>query len=174
MLSTIQRSHSRPLRTLTNPQTLNLYAMVADNPESFADLDGHCDWCQRLKNWAEDKGWRTNQEVKDTASALRKSVGEGESVSLYHTDTGKLETYTHDQISKMTDAQAAQLSDSLNQAGQADEETLAKVAEITGQAIAAGTAVLPNANPSWGRNQLVKELHRIARPWLCHDWRNES
>jgi hypothetical protein len=26
---------------LTNPQTLNLYAMVSDNPESFADLDGH-------------------------------------------------------------------------------------------------------------------------------------
>ncbi len=26
-----------------NPQTLNLYAMVSDNPESFADLDGHCD-----------------------------------------------------------------------------------------------------------------------------------
>src|SRR5262249_3380859 len=26
---------------LTNPQTLNLYAMVADNPETFADLDGH-------------------------------------------------------------------------------------------------------------------------------------
>src|SRR6266571_3425762 len=26
---------------LTNPQTLNLYAMVAADPESFADLDGH-------------------------------------------------------------------------------------------------------------------------------------
>jgi hypothetical protein len=26
---------------LTNPQTLNLYSMVADDPESFADLDGH-------------------------------------------------------------------------------------------------------------------------------------
>jgi hypothetical protein len=26
---------------LTNPQTLNLYAMVSDDPESFADLDGH-------------------------------------------------------------------------------------------------------------------------------------
>jgi RHS repeat-associated protein len=30
-----------PYANLTNPQTLNLYAMVADNPESFADLDGH-------------------------------------------------------------------------------------------------------------------------------------
>ena len=31
-----------PYANLTNPQTLNLYAFVADNPESFADLDGHC------------------------------------------------------------------------------------------------------------------------------------
>jgi hypothetical protein len=31
-----------PYATLTNPQTLNLYATVSDNPESFADLDGNC------------------------------------------------------------------------------------------------------------------------------------
>ena len=30
-----------PYANLTNPQTLNLYAMVSDNPETFADLDGH-------------------------------------------------------------------------------------------------------------------------------------
>jgi RHS repeat-associated protein len=30
-----------PYASLTNPQTLNLYAMVSDDPESFADLDGH-------------------------------------------------------------------------------------------------------------------------------------
>ena len=44
-----------PYANLTNPQTLNLYSMVADDPESFADLDGHCQvegkehgwvWCQ--------------------------------------------------------------------------------------------------------------------------------
>ena len=35
-----------PYANLTNPQTLNLYAMVSDNPETFADLDGHCyPWC---------------------------------------------------------------------------------------------------------------------------------
>jgi RHS repeat-associated protein len=34
-----------PYANLTNPQTLNLYAMARDNPETFADLDGHdcCD-----------------------------------------------------------------------------------------------------------------------------------
>jgi len=31
-----------PYANLNNPQTLNLYAMVSDNPETFADLDGHC------------------------------------------------------------------------------------------------------------------------------------
>jgi RHS repeat-associated protein len=30
-----------PYANLSNPQTLNLYTMVADDPESFADLDGH-------------------------------------------------------------------------------------------------------------------------------------
>jgi RHS repeat-associated protein len=32
-----------PYANLTNPQTLNLYAMVSDDPESSADLDGHGD-----------------------------------------------------------------------------------------------------------------------------------
>jgi RHS repeat-associated protein len=31
-----------PYATLANPQTLNLYAMVDDDPETSADLDGHC------------------------------------------------------------------------------------------------------------------------------------
>jgi RHS repeat-associated protein len=30
-----------PYANLTNPQTLNLYAIVRDNPETYADLDGH-------------------------------------------------------------------------------------------------------------------------------------
>ncbi len=39
-----------PYANLTNPQTLNLYAIVHDNPETFADLDGHfsIDWVIRL------------------------------------------------------------------------------------------------------------------------------
>jgi RHS repeat-associated protein len=31
-----------PYANLSNPQTLNLYAMVSDNPETFSDLNGHC------------------------------------------------------------------------------------------------------------------------------------
>ena len=33
-----------PYANLANPQTRNLYSMVADDPESFADLDGHAGW----------------------------------------------------------------------------------------------------------------------------------
>jgi RHS repeat-associated protein len=39
-----------PYANLTNPQTLNLYSMVADDPESFADLDGHVEWAPFLGN----------------------------------------------------------------------------------------------------------------------------
>jgi len=41
-----------PYANLTNPQTLNLYAMVADDPESFADLDGHC--CEEVMEFGEE------------------------------------------------------------------------------------------------------------------------
>jgi RHS repeat-associated protein len=37
-----------PYANLNNPQTLNLYAMVSDNPETFSDLDGHD--CQGQNN----------------------------------------------------------------------------------------------------------------------------
>jgi len=79
-----------PYANLTNPQTLNLYAMVHDNPASFADLDGHEDpvggsgdpgtatagdqsgeakcgfWCrlgQRIKNGFSGTGFKTNEEL---------------------------------------------------------------------------------------------------------------
>jgi RHS repeat-associated protein len=54
-----------PYANLTNPQTLNLYSMVSDDPESFADLDGHCDpgspgcalqLVQAVKQFAADPG----------------------------------------------------------------------------------------------------------------------
>src|SRR5208283_976714 len=43
-----------PYANLTNPQTLNLYSMVADDPESFADLDGHCiPFCEEISEVVE-------------------------------------------------------------------------------------------------------------------------
>jgi RHS repeat-associated protein len=43
-----------PYANLTNPQTLNLYSMVHDDPESFADLDGH-----------ENPNWTCNTTGRD-------------------------------------------------------------------------------------------------------------
>ena len=51
-----------PYANLTNPQTLNLYAIVRDNPESFAGLDGHeIKYAENLQN---------AQLVKDTVQAI--------------------------------------------------------------------------------------------------------
>ncbi|MBZ5695911.1 MAG: hypothetical protein LAN36_11200 [Acidobacteriia bacterium] len=57
-----------PYANLSNPQTLNLYAMVSDNPETFADLDGHFDCnsgnnasgagCLAIAEWNEQHGIR--------------------------------------------------------------------------------------------------------------------
>jgi RHS repeat-associated protein len=40
-----------PYANLTNPQTLNLYAMVADDPETSADLDGHSEKQSGYDGW---------------------------------------------------------------------------------------------------------------------------
>jgi RHS repeat-associated protein len=51
-----------PYANLTNPQTLNLYAIVRDNPERYADLDGHeIKYAENLQN---------AQLVKDTVQAI--------------------------------------------------------------------------------------------------------
>src|ERR1700679_1536519 len=41
-----------PYAKLDNPQSLNLYGYVLNNPLSHADPDGHqCDTCQKVWNW---------------------------------------------------------------------------------------------------------------------------
>jgi RHS repeat-associated protein len=63
-----------PYANLSNPQTLNLYAMVSDNPETFADLDGHykCE-CGIPEagggGWAGDESTDNYDSVEATISA---------------------------------------------------------------------------------------------------------
>jgi RHS repeat-associated protein len=64
-----------PYANLTNPQTLNLYAMVSDDPESFADLNGHCDkdgkghcFFQKAWNWVKGDGFKTNAQLTPQGS----------------------------------------------------------------------------------------------------------
>ncbi|MGB7280937.1 MAG: RHS repeat-associated core domain-containing protein [Candidatus Acidiferrum sp.] len=68
-----------PYANLTNPQTLNLYAMVSDGPESFADLDGHCcSWsASSIADWIDSKvqvfrqdGMSANDHTSPTVAAI--------------------------------------------------------------------------------------------------------
>jgi len=56
-----------PYANFTNPQTLNLYGMVSDDPESFADLDGHC---------CDDDSF--NQAFQLSLDVASSAVGEGD------------------------------------------------------------------------------------------------
>ena len=44
-----------PYANLSNPQTLNLYGMVEDDPESFSDLDGHWSAPYEWADWADSR-----------------------------------------------------------------------------------------------------------------------
>jgi RHS repeat-associated protein len=74
-----------PYANFTNPQTLNLYAMVRDNPETFADLDGHCPECvveEEIEEGAEElaetpEGQRVLGEVESSASSVVETMEAG-------------------------------------------------------------------------------------------------
>ena len=54
-----------PYANLTNPQTLNLYSMVSDDPESFADLDGHQS-LESQRSAAVRQAWKQEQQLVAT------------------------------------------------------------------------------------------------------------
>ena len=47
----------------SNPQTWNRFAYALNNPLGGTDPDGHCDWCQKLWNYANKNGWKTDEQV---------------------------------------------------------------------------------------------------------------
>jgi hypothetical protein len=54
-----------PYAKLDDPQSLNLYSYVLNNPLNRADLDGHSDYLwQKFKNALSGNGWRTDAQVK--------------------------------------------------------------------------------------------------------------
>jgi RHS repeat-associated protein len=59
------QAESIPYADLENPQSLNLYAYVGNNPLGGTDPDGHCDWCQKLANWLGGDGWYTDAQIVD-------------------------------------------------------------------------------------------------------------
>jgi hypothetical protein len=52
-----------PYAKLDNPQTLNLYPYMRNNPLGGVDSDGHCDWCQKLWNGITGNGFQTSAQL---------------------------------------------------------------------------------------------------------------
>jgi RHS repeat-associated protein len=67
-----------PYANFGDPQTLNLYGYVSNNPLSRADVDGHSDYItQKLKNKLSGNGWKTDAQVKgwSVAQTAQSHVG---------------------------------------------------------------------------------------------------
>ena len=62
-----------PYADFCDPQSLNLYCYVRNNPVWRADLDGH-GWWHALKNWASDGGWTDNDAQADQTRKQRLHV----------------------------------------------------------------------------------------------------
>jgi len=86
-----------PYADLENPQSLNLYSYVKNNPLSRTDPDGHCDedgkhcFWQKLGNWIAGNGFVTNAQLRKlteeqrqwlTDHNARKVDGKGNSTSV--------------------------------------------------------------------------------------------
>jgi RHS repeat-associated protein len=70
-----------------NPQSLNLYSYVQNNPTTTGDPDGHCDWCWTLVNRVAEYV-ATHPEVANAVQKLGDSMGL--KVSLNLGDKGKI------------------------------------------------------------------------------------
>jgi hypothetical protein len=57
-----------PYAILDDPQSLNLYGYMRNNPLGGSDPDGHCDWCQKVSNWARGDGFVTNMNLKSSVT----------------------------------------------------------------------------------------------------------
>jgi RHS repeat-associated protein len=61
-----------PYAKLTDPQSLNLYSYVENNPMDRTDPDGHqCDLCEKVGNKLAGNGWKTDKAVR---SGLAKTM----------------------------------------------------------------------------------------------------
>jgi RHS repeat-associated protein len=57
-----------PYAIFGNPQSLNLYSYMRNNPLGGVDANGHCDWCQKFGNWARGDGFVTNMNLKSSVT----------------------------------------------------------------------------------------------------------
>jgi len=125
-----------PYADLSNPQSLNLYRYPS-NPETYGDPDGHCDWCQSLKNFVTFNGWNTDDELKQKEQQYDKSVRTWlvNQYGLNPKDVGKL-----------TPKQADKLSDALDAGkGEVTVDGVKIVVQAAAQAAAVAPSLFPDA-----------------------------
>jgi RHS repeat-associated protein len=66
-----------PYAAFGDPQSLNLYGYVRNNPLARRDVDGH-DWWQKLKNWYGDPGCWCEGEEADKAAAVNRAKAQAQ------------------------------------------------------------------------------------------------
>jgi RHS repeat-associated protein len=125
-----------PYANLRDPQTLNLYAYVGNNPLARADLDGH-GWREKLKNFFGDAGcWCEGEQAK--SAALR---------NLYAEQRRQQEEVRQWRIAMKNPAYHIAMAMAMGPMGPVSEELEAAAAETAGAEEAAEEeAVLEGAN----------------------------
>jgi len=132
-----------PYASIDNPQTLNLYSYVQNNPTSFVDPDGHCwkivSWSEHVCNFFDGYGWHSNKQVED----------------ILHTDTQWLRQHTSFDPEKMSEKQVI----AVYNAAQSGKSSVSADGKKFVWEVVSVLSTLPGANPQWGKNRFVKELH---------------
>jgi RHS repeat-associated protein len=125
-----------PYADLSNPQSLNLYSYVKNNPLTYADPDGHIDCsgenangagCQYIAQWNKDHGISPSAKSSD-APGVPVRLPNGSNVPDSHSPTGLMMAPTSD----VSDAAAA------GKKTKKDVEALLAYGETS---VAGGTAV---------------------------------
>jgi hypothetical protein len=74
-----------PYASVDDPQSLNLYSYVRNNPTTLIDPDGHCwaviRWWQHACNAQDGLGWRSDKQVEQAVRYARKWLRENTSFS---------------------------------------------------------------------------------------------
>jgi RHS repeat-associated protein len=135
-----------PYANLANPQTLNLYAFVDNNPESFADLDGHCCDLSDVINFV---AGATNAYASDNlAGAGRQTQG---------TAAGKIGQAVGDAAAAFDGAEKAVAGGSLFLGGTgADSTGAGAIVGVPAQALGAAIAVQGGSEAIQGSSNLLK------------------
>lgn len=137
-----------PYAYIGNPQTLNLYSYVQNNPLRFIDPDGHCwgiiSWWQHACNAADGLGWRSDKQVEQALTDAHTWLREHGVTAEWQEENLKSDKQVLDVAKAAQNHETSTISDRVL---------------FTIQIVASLPGTLPGSKPEWGRNRLTKELH---------------